>query len=136
MTAATVRAKRRASRSFRRNAAALAALAASVGPLVAAEPIPLAAGLYCGPGDARIVIDVARDQVTIDNMVCSFPVIAADHLQSDLCSTPEGKSIEESFDFRVVGRDFIHDAAWYHPCGPVPANPVDPGAAVQPKASD
>lgn len=106
-----------------RSLAALLVLVATAGPLCAAQPIPLAAGTYCGPGQARIVVDVAKDQVTIDGMVCSFPVIAADHMQSDLCSTPEGKSIVESFDMRVVGREFIHDNAWYSRCGDVPATP-------------
>lgn len=111
----------------RRLAASLlvAGLVAAVpaGPLSAAQPIPLQAGTYCGPGDARIVVDVARDQVTIDQMVCSYPVIAADHLQSNLCSTPQGESIRESFDFRVVGRDFLHDQSFYKLCGAVPAKP-------------
>lgn len=103
-------------------AAALAACLA--GPALAAQPIPLRAGLYCGPGAARIVVDVARDQVEIDHMVCSFPVIAADHLQSDLCSTPKGESLARNFDFSVVGREFVHAGNWYRLCGPVPADPA------------
>ena len=56
-------------------------------------------------------------------MVCAFPVIAADHLQSDLCSQPDGTSLARNFDFSVVGRDFVHAGNWYHICGPVPADP-------------
>ena len=103
--------------------AAAVLLTASLGPSLAAEPIPLQAGTYCGPGDAKIVVDVAKDQVRIDNLVCSFPIIAADHMQSDLCSTPQGNSVERSIDLRVVGRDFIHAGDWYRLCGPVPGNP-------------
>ena len=110
---------RRASLAGRR-VSVVAAVLLAVGPALAAQPIPLAAGTYCGPGDARIVVDVAHDQVTIDRMVCSFPVIAADHLQSDLCSTPAGESVERNFDLSVVGRDFFHAGAWYKPCGEVP----------------
>ena len=104
---------------------ATAAMAAClIGPALAAEPIPLRAGLYCGPGAARIVVDVPHDRVEIDHMVCSFPVIAADHLQSDLCSTPKGESVARNFDFRVVGREFFHNGDWYRACGPVPADPA------------
>lgn len=100
-----------------------AALAAGLaGPALAAEPIPLQAGLYCGPDAARIVVDVAHDRVEIDGMVCSFPVIAADHLQSDLCAKPDGTTGRESYDFSVVGRDFFHAGAWYRLCAPVPAD--------------
>jgi hypothetical protein len=105
------------------------------GAAAAAQPIPLQAGTYCGPGDARIVVDVARDRVEIDHLVCSFPIIAADHLQSELCSNPAGTSDKRIFDFRVVGREFIHDGAWYRLCGPVPANPADPDAAAPPAKS-
>lgn len=108
-------------------AAALGACLA--GPAVAAEPIPLRAGLYCGPGAARIVVDVAHDRVEIDHMVCAFPVIAADHLQSDLCSQPDGTSLARNFDFSVVGRNFFHAGDWYHMCGPVPADPAAPQPA-------
>ncbi len=96
--------------------AALLALAS--GPAWAAQPIPLAGGTYCGPGDARIVVDVDRDQVTIDRMVCSFPVIAAGRLQSDLCSTPEGESVVRNFNFQVIGPAFLHEGQTYSPCGP------------------
>lgn len=102
--------------------AAVAFLVSAV-PLGAAQPIPLAAGTYCGRGDARIVVDVAKDQVTIDGLVCSFPVIAADHLQSDLCSGSDGQSLRKNFDLRVVGPAFIHDGAWYQRCGDVTASP-------------
>jgi hypothetical protein len=98
-------------------------LIASAWPLAAAQPIPLAAGSYCGPGDSRIIVDVARDQVTIEGLVCSFPVIAADRLQSALCSSPGGQSQPKSFDLRVVSPAFIHDGAWYQRCGDVPATP-------------
>ena len=104
-----------------RLAGALALVAA--GPALAAQPIPLPGGTYCGPGDARIVVDVAHDQVEIDKVVCSFPVIAADRMQSDLCSTPQGQSVSKVFDFRVVGRDFVHDGAWYRLCATTPAKP-------------
>lgn len=120
---APIPARRGAARGLRAAGAALAALAATAGPLCAAQPIPLPAGTYCGPGQAKIIIDVAKDQVTIDDMVCSFPVIAADHMQSDLCSTPAGKSLVQSFEMRVVGGAFIHDNAWYTRCGDVPATP-------------
>lgn len=115
-------------------AAATAALILSAGSALAVQPIPIPAGTYCGPGDARIVVDVARDEVQIDGQVCSFPIIAADHLQSELCSKPNGTSAKQIFDFRVVGPAFIHDAAWYRLCGPVPANPADPNAAAPPSA--
>ena len=57
-------------------------------------------------------------------MVCAFPVIAADHLQSDLCSQPDGTSVTKNVDFSVVGRDFVHDGDWYRLCGTVPADPA------------
>ncbi len=97
-----------------------------VGPALAAQPIPLRAGTYCGPDNARIVVDVDHDQVAIDDTVCSFPVIAADHLQSDLCSKPDGTSGRQNFDFSVVGPDFAHGGVWYRFCGPVPADPTAP----------
>ncbi len=109
----------RARHRLLRPATVLVALCA--GPALAVQPIPLAAGLYCGPGDARIVVDVARDQVTIDGQVCSDPVIAADRLQSNQCSTEGGRSAEIVVDLRVVGPDFVHDHAWYRRCGDVPA---------------
>ena len=105
-----------------------AALILVAGPALAAQPIPLRPGTYCGPDNARIVVDVARDQVVIDRVVCSFPVIAADHLQSDLCSRPDGTSGRQNFDFSVVGPDFAHGGVWYRFCGPVPDDP----AAAQP----
>ena len=111
---------------------AAAVLLASAASASAAQPIPLQAGTYCGPGDARIVVDVAHDRVEIDHMVCSFPVIAADHLQSDLCSTPEGQSVARNFDFRVFGRAFWHVGQLYRICGPVPADPSDPLSAAPP----
>lgn len=97
---------------------ALAALmtVAMVGPCLAIQPLPLAGGTYCGPGDAKIVIDAVNDTVAIDGVVCSFPVIAADHLQSELCSKPEGVSEERIFDMHVVGRAFYHDGHWYNLC--------------------
>ncbi|MGI3902604.1 MAG: hypothetical protein ACRYGP_32630 [Janthinobacterium lividum] len=102
---------------------AIATLLVSSGPLAAAQPIPLIAGTYCGPGEAKIVVDVAKDQVTLNGLVCSFPVIAADRLQSDLCSSPEGQSSRQSFDLRVIGPEFIHDGSWYRRCADVPAAP-------------
>lgn len=102
---------------------AVAVLVMSAGPLAAAQPIPLVAGTYCGPGDAKIIVDVAKDQVTLNGLVCSFPVIAADRLQSDLCSSAEGQSSRQSFDLRVIGPQFIHDGSWYQRCGDVPATP-------------
>lgn len=109
----------------------------AAGPASAAQPIPLRAGTYCGPGDARIVVDVARDLVEVDGYVCSFPIIAADKLQSQYCTKPGTTTGKQIFDFRVVGRYFSHDAAWYRSCGPVPADfkrpdPTDPGAAPAP----
>ena len=108
-----------------------AALVGAAAPASAAQPIPLQAGTYCGPRDARIVVDVAHDRVEIDRLVCAFPVIAADHMQSDLCSQPDGTSIQKNFDFSVVGRDFFHDGSWYRLCGTVPANlsPAQPAPA-------
>lgn len=125
----------RGGRRFPGLLAAAALGACLAGPAFAAQPIPLQAGTYCGPGDARIVVDVTRDRVEIDHMVCSFPVVAADHLQSDLCSKPDGTSISENFDLRVIGREFVHAGNWYHICGPVPANPSDPNAAAPPVKS-
>ena len=114
---------------------AAAVLILVAGPALAVQPIPLQGGTYCGPGDARIVVDVARDQVQIDHFVCTFPIIAADHMQSELCSNPSGSSGKEIFDFRVVGPDFFHNDAWYRLCGPVPANPADPNSVVSPSVS-
>ena len=87
-----------------------------VGPCLAIQPLPLKGGTYCGPGDAKIVIDAAKDTVAIDGVVCSFPIIAGDHLQSELCSSPQGTSQERIFDMHVVGRAFYHDGHWYSPC--------------------
>lgn len=86
------------------------------GPCLAIQPLPLVGGTYCGPGDAKIVIDAVNDTVAIDGVVCSFPVIAADHLQSELCSKSEGVSEERIFDMHVVGRAFYHDGHWYSLC--------------------
>ena len=88
----------------------------AVGPCFAIQPLPLVGGTYCGPGDAKIVIDAVNDTVAIDGVVCSFPVIAADHLQSQLCSKPEGVSEARIFDLHVVGRAFYHDGHWYSLC--------------------
>ena len=94
-----------------------------VGPCFAIQPLPLVGGTYCGPGDAKIVIDAINDTVAIDGVVCSFPIIAADHMQSELCSKPEGISEERVFDMHVVGRSFYHDGHWYNLC----SAPVVPG---------
>ncbi len=91
-------------------------VATFVGPSLAVQPLPLVGGTYCGPGDAKIVIDSANDTVAIDGVVCSFPIIAADHLQSELCSKPEGVSEERIFDMHVVGRSFYHDGHWFSLC--------------------
>ena len=93
-------------------------MAMMVGPCLAIQPLPLKGGTYCGPGDAKIVIDAVKDTVAIDGVVCSFPVIAADHLQSELCSNPQGVSQERIFDMHVVGRAFYHDGHWYSLCSP------------------
>ncbi|MBE7220221.1 MAG: hypothetical protein INR64_17260, partial [Caulobacteraceae bacterium] len=103
-------------------------LTLAAGPAPAAQPIPLQAGTYCGPGDARIVVDAAHDLVQVDGYTCGFPIIAADKMQSQFCSKPGTTTGKQIFDFRVVGRDFIHDAAWYRICGPVPPNPTGEGA--------
>lgn len=109
---------RRTGPGLRTAVAAASLLAACTGPLLAAQPIPLVPGTYCGPEGAKIVVDAVRDEVTIDGLVCSFPIIAADHLQSDLCSTPKGESVQRSLDLRVVGRDFVHAGHWYVLCSP------------------
>ena len=80
---------------------------------------------------------MAHDLVEVDGFVCAFPIIAADKMQSQSCSRPGTTTGKQIFDFRVVGRDFIHDAAWYRICGPVPApsldpRPSDPNAAPAP----
>ena len=93
-----------------------------VGPCLAIQPLPLGGGTYCGPGDSKIVIDAVNDTVTIDGVVCSFPVIAADHMQSELCSNPQGVSQERIFDMHVVGPGFYHDGHWYTICS-APATP-------------
>ena len=102
--------------SRRPSAFAAVMMAMLVGPCLAVQPLPLVGGTYCGPGDAKIVIDSANDTVAIDGVVCSFPIIAADHLQSELCSKPEGVSEERIFDMHVVGRSFYHDGHWYTLC--------------------
>lgn len=121
----------------RLRAASAAFLLLAAAPALAAQPIPLRAGTYCGPGDARIVVDVAQDLVAVDGYVCSFPIIAADKMQSQYCTKPGTTTGKRVFDFRVVGRYFSHDGAWYRSCGPVPADfkrpdPTDPNAAPQP----
>ncbi|WP_237480436.1 hypothetical protein [Lichenibacterium dinghuense] len=122
-------------------AASAALLILAAGPALAAQPIPLRAGTYCGPGDARVVVDVAHDLVEVDGYVCSFPIIAADKLQSQYCTKPGTTTGKQIFDFRVVGRFFSHDGGWYRSCGPVPADfqrppPTDPAATPAPvKAS-
>ncbi len=88
----------------------------AAGPCFALQSLPLEGGTYCGPGDAKIVIDAGKDTVTIEGVVCSFPLIAADHLQSELCSMPQGVSQKRIFDMHVVGQTFYHDGAWYRPC--------------------
>ena len=95
--------------------AVLMTLAAS-GSCFAFQSIPLQGGTYCGPEDAKIVVDTGSDTVTIEGVVCSFPLIAGDHLQSEVCSTPEGVSQKRIFDLHVVGKTFYHDGAWYRPC--------------------
>ena len=104
-------------------ASVVAALVLAAAPAWAAEPIPLRAGTYCGPGDARIVVDVAHDLVEMDGYACTFPIIAADKMQSQSCSKPGTTTGKQIFDFRVIGRDFVHDGASYGLCGPVPAKP-------------
>ena len=101
---------------LRPSALAAAMMAMLAGPCLAIQPLPLVGGTYCGPGDATIVIDSAKDTVAIDGVLCSFPVIAADHLQSGLCSRPEGVMEERIFDMHVVGRSFYHDGHWYSLC--------------------
>ena len=102
--------------SRRPSALAAVMMARLVGHCLAVQPLPLVGGTYCGPGDAKIVIDSVNDTVSIDGVVCSFPIIAADHLQSELCSKPEGVSEERIFDMHVVGRSFYHDGHWYTLC--------------------
>ena len=122
---------------IRIGAVSAALLTLAAGPALGAQPIPLRAGTYCGPGDARIVVDVAHDLVEVDGYVCSFPIIAADKMQSQYCTKPGTTTGKQIFDFRVVGRFFSHDDAWYRSCGPVPADfrrpdPTDPAAVPAP----